>query len=632
MKRRLLLTAYVLFAIGLIVLLAELLTTEEGTPLSELEFVTYDNVLYSPEELRNLPDDAEGHVGWDYSYYDREFSRVRTNRILLHLTPGETYGLYTEQLTYAARLWVDGKLMAQLGEVSDSPEGFVPRTGSVCVYFTAGEETEIVMQRCNFNHAKWNAVMFTLGPQKVITRQVQNRYFQKTLVLGFLFTVGVLNLGLFAGMPERRRYLWFSLTGFCMVLHVSLVDPKLLMLVFPELNWYVSYMTEQLSLLLNVVFLLLFIGACFKDIFPRWLVGTVLAVAGVQMLIIVSVPTIIYTRYTVEMEIILGLCSAACCGVLLVRSFLKWKVLTRAQKSYLSGILVFLGCALGAVLRRGPIHTSQIEVGMILFELITTLALSTEFREVRLAYERSRANETHLERMNEALEENRKLQKNYLDIMNHEMITPLTVIAGYADTFERSLEENEPVSEEMTRSLQIIRDEALRLGRIVEQSGEVKTAAGVLTTESVRVYHLLEDVRDFCQPICDKWQNRIAIDCRRDIIFTCSRDSILQALYNLVLNAGRHCRNGHILLRGEERADEVILSVCDDGDGMDEETLLHAFEPGYTRDGGHGIGLALCREIAERHGGSIRIERNETAGITVLLTLPKRQKNIPDGG
>ena len=221
MKTHFRMLAYILLVFACFFLFAWHMQSESGTPLSELEFVTFDNILYSPDELHGLSEEqrAAGHVGWDYDYHDTEFSRVRTNQIILRLTPGKTYGLYTEQLTYAAKLWIDSELVAELGEVSASPAGFVPRTGSVAVYFTAGKETEIVMQRCNFSHAKWNAVQFYYGPQEIITRQVQRRNFREIAYLGFLTALGIINLGMFAGMPDRRRFLYFSMACFATMVH-----------------------------------------------------------------------------------------------------------------------------------------------------------------------------------------------------------------------------------------------------------------------------------------------------------------------------------------------------------------------------------------------------------------------------
>ena len=93
MKRHLRFIVYIALVFGLLAVFTRLLESPEGEVLSELEFTTYDNVLYTPEELHALTPEqlAAGHIGWDYDYHDKEFSRVRTNIIRLGLTPGKTY-------------------------------------------------------------------------------------------------------------------------------------------------------------------------------------------------------------------------------------------------------------------------------------------------------------------------------------------------------------------------------------------------------------------------------------------------------------------------------------------------------------------------------------------------------------
>ena len=63
-------------------------------------------------------------------------------------------------------------------------------------------------------------------------------------------------------------------------------------------------------------------------------------------------------------------------------------------------------------------------------------------------------------------------------------------------------------------------------------------------------------------------------------------------------------------------------------------SVKDAFDRGFTRDGGHGIGLALCREIAEYHGGRVWIDKNgPDRGITVSLALPAYQEaRMPQSG
>ena len=628
MKKHLRMLIYLLIAFGLIVLITRSLERPEGNVLSELDFVTYDNVLYTPEELHRLTPEqqAEGHVGWDYSYNDKEFSRVRTNVIKLHLTPGVTYGLYTEQLTYASNLWIDGELVASLGTVSDNAEDAVYQTGPVVVYFTAAEENEIVMQRCNFMHAKWNAVRFYLDTQDVITRQVQSLLFRVAVTLAILFSFGLVNLGLFVGMPERRRFLWFSLASFASVIHIATRDPKLIMVLLPNLNGVASYLLESYSLLLTVLFLMLFMRDCFGRNFLKWADTLGYILIGAFSLLYIFVPINIYTRWSVELAVAFSVYGVFYCLVILIRALKARKELETSKIYMLGGAAVFAVMAVFVILNIGPVHTNQMEIGLMVFELVITVALAMEYSEVRQAYVKSSQNAEQLRQMNATMEQNQEMQENFMAIMNHEMRTPLTVIAGYADLSARQLEAEENPDEEMIRNLQLVKQEALRLGRIVEKSEEGARASIVSgQAESVNIRELFADARDFCIPILEKNENRIVTNCPEDLNLFCLRDSMLQALYNMIINAGRHTRRGVITLSARQEGSEVLISVADTGSGMDEETRQHAFDKGFTKDGRRGIGLSLCREIAERHGGRIRIEKSDTTGTVIVMAIPLGQ-------
>ncbi len=85
------------------------------------------------------------------------------------------------------------------------------------------------------------------------------------------------------------------------------------------------------------------------------------------------------------------------------------------------------------------------------------------------------------------------------------------------------------------------------------------------------------------------------------------RDRIRQAVYNLVLNA---VQAGARTVRVEVSAEQIVVS--DDGPGVPPELAATLFEPFVTaRAGGSGLGLAIARRVAERHGGSLTLERSE---------------------
>ncbi len=625
MKKNWRILIFVLIVFAGLVFLSHQLETKQGTLISELEFTTYDNVLYTPDELHNLTEEerASGHVGWDYEYHSFDFTRLRTNILELELTPGEVYGIHCEQFTYAAKMWVDGNLLVSLGEVSSTPKGFVPHTGSVTVYFTAGDRTEIVTQRCSYDHAKWNAFQLYLGPQDVITRQVQNEYFKITARLVILLTIGVMNLGMYAGFPGRREFLWLSMSAFSLMLNDSFNDPKLVMLVFPKLNWYLGHRLESGAVVLLGLSLFLLCRACFSAKRNRFVTALWAVFFAAALLYHIILPVRIYTRYGGTVISAAAGCYAVWFIFELVRNLLRWKMLKGYQRFALIGFGIVILAAAGAALHVGPSHLNTVSLGMILFELVLSIGFAVEFRNVQDAFSLSLRHEEELQKMNETMEQNQELQENFMAIMNHEMRTPLTVIAGYAELSASQLREIAGGNDEMIRSLQVIQQEALRLGRIVEQSEDgARTAVSASERKVAAVRLLFEDAKAFCQPICEKRSNRIEIDCPAELMVCCMRDSMLQALYNLILNASRHTQNGRILLAAESGESEVLLRVCDDGDGMDDETMNRAFERGFTKDNGHGLGLALCREIMDRHNGRIWIERTPVRGITVWMALP----------
>ena len=70
---------------------------------------------------------------------------------------------------------------------------------------------------------------------------------------------------------------------------------------------------------------------------------------------------------------------------------------------------------------------------------------------------------------------------------------------------------------------------------------------------------------------------------------------------------------------------QVRLAFRDSGAGMERTTLARVFEPFYTTKGdkGTGVGLAICKQIIDRHGGTIRLDSTPGSGTTVLIDLPR---------
>ncbi len=123
--------------------------------------------------------------------------------------------------------------------------------------------------------------------------------------------------------------------------------------------------------------------------------------------------------------------------------------------------------------------------------------------------------------------------------------------------------------------------------------------------------------------------NGIVVDLIKDLTdvppILARPSQLREALVALILNAIEAMpRGGMITMRTERKADNVLVSVIDTGDGMPEDTKMRVFDPFFTTKGaGHaGVGLSVVTEIVARHNGAIHVESELGRGTTLTLSLP----------
>lgn len=267
---------------------------------------------------------------------------------------------------------------------------------------------------------------------------------------------------------------------------------------------------------------------------------------------------------------------------------------------------------------------------MLIVSLITSTLTSRIKAQADMAIEHERIKQEHqAATLRAETEQNRT---TILRSITHDLRTPLASISGASSTL---LDEYVFLDDETKKELLTgIIEESAWLTGVVENllilSHLQNPGTFIMKTKEV-----LDDVLFSAIQIARKrlGNRSIEIENHEEIILI-PMDGILmeQALVNLIDNAGRHTgEHTHIRISARKTSDgkAVEFIVADDGPGIPPEVLNTIFVPfmhssiEWTRGkGGVGLGLGICKAIAEIHGGSIKIENQNSGGASITMTLP----------
>jgi heavy metal sensor kinase len=221
-------------------------------------------------------------------------------------------------------------------------------------------------------------------------------------------------------------------------------------------------------------------------------------------------------------------------------------------------------------------------------------------------------------------------QQRFIADASHELRTPLAVLRGESEVAL----EKERATSDYKESLALIKDEAERLSRIVENlfilAGQ-PVDAPVLLKEPLRLNEVVADCVRAAQVLATRKDLRLNVDDAPAAVTLSGDDELLKRmLLNLLDNAVKYTApGGEIRVRLASLNGNATIVVSDTGIGIPAEDQPRIFDRFYRVDkarsralGGAGLGLSIARLIVEAHGGSLSVESMPGRGSAFTVELP----------
>lgn len=233
------------------------------------------------------------------------------------------------------------------------------------------------------------------------------------------------------------------------------------------------------------------------------------------------------------------------------------------------------------------------------------------------------------------LEENARRQEEFTEAFSHEMKTPLTSIIGYADML-RSMEMSD---EDISLSANYIFQQGKRLERLALKMMElIYVDKQKLQFREINVRVFVENIQAMTEHVLLEQGITFCVKMEKGVVYG-EPDLLSSVFLNLIDNAKKACGDGgRINWIGENAEGGYRFLIRDNGQGIPEDEIQKITEPFYMvdksrarKEGGAGMGMALCQIIIQRHEGIWEIQSEVGKGTEIRVFFPDREEKRNEG-
>lgn len=256
-------------------------------------------------------------------------------------------------------------------------------------------------------------------------------------------------------------------------------------------------------------------------------------------------------------------------------------------------------------------------------------------REARLSSERARTEaelaKSEAEAARAEAESANGAKSDFLAVMSHELRTPLSAIMGYQELLADGI--SGPVNEQQVQQLGRIKASARHLLSLIDEIltfTRIDAGREEVNLETASLKTILEPAAELVEPLARARNLHIEVMLPpNEVTVETDAMKVRQMIVNLLSNAVKFTDAGRIILSGDQRGDQLVITVQDTGIGINSDHVERIFEPFWQveqkatrRAGGTGLGLTVTQRLALLLGGDVTVTSTPGEGTTFTICVP----------
>ncbi|MGE5410171.1 MAG: ATP-binding protein [Clostridiales bacterium] len=558
----------------------------------------------------------------------------------------ELIGIRLDAVYTAYKLWVNDRLIVEMGKAGKSSTDYYPSVKRFTHYIAPESDTiQIIINVSNFLSPKLaglaKEIKISSARQIESTNMLSDSF--TIFIAGFLCMIFFYHLILYFIRKEEKINLYLSLISLIFSIEIISGGASVIFYFMPFLSTEWSYRIWFFTL--NVI--PLFFGLL-KNVFPnevsKKVVKPIYVLYAVYSLIDIIFPFTVLSAITEYMLYISILC--------LVYLFYIIYLVVKRKRRY--GIFYLISFSIPILLgindlaySLGCIFTGHYSsIGIAVFAAMQSLIISLRFARsyesvLELSSKLYETNDnlekmveertTDLSKANAELITLNKQKDRFLSIVSHDLVNPFNTLLGMTQFLQSTDLEDKEELKSMHDSLYSAAEKVYKLLENLLQWSKIQFFDYRFTSTKVNLNESVEIVSNFLKDRLDEKKVKLVSSLDKTYYIDCDEHSLQTILRNLITNAIKFSVPGkNIIVSAFENQKDIQISIRDFGVGMPEEIREELFMMGskYQREGtsgeqGSGLGLIIIKELVERNNGTISCTSQEMKGTEFNVTFPK---------